>query len=54
MLFFQMGYYPTFEERKARRNYVWYIIYKLEKDVIEAEIDIMKRDGHEIKTGIER
>ncbi len=52
----QMGYYPTvFEKNEKPGGMLMYGIpsYKLEKDVIEAEIDIMKEMGVEIKTGIE-
>ena len=52
----QMGYYPTvFEKNEIPGGMLTYGIpsYKLEKDVIAAEIDIMKEMGVEIKTGIE-
>lgn len=52
----QMGYYPTvFEKNKKAGGMLTYGIpsYKLEKDVIDAEIDIMKEMGVEIKLGVE-
>lgn len=52
----QMGYYPTvFEKNEKAGGMLTYGIpsYKLEKDVIEAEIEIMKEMGVEIKTGVE-
>lgn len=52
----QMGYYPTvFEKNEKPGGMLTYGIpsYKLEKDVIEAEIEIMKEMGVEIRTGIE-
>ena len=51
-----MGYYPTvFEKNAEPGGMLRYGIpsYKLEKDVISAEIDIMKEIGVEIKTGVE-
>jgi len=51
-----MGYYPTvFEKNEEPGGMLRYGIpsYKLEKDVIAAEIDIMKEIGVEIKTGVE-
>ena len=51
-----MGYYPTvFEKDEEPGGMLRYGIpsYKLEKDVIAAEIDIMKEIGVEIKTGVE-
>lgn len=52
----QMGYYPTvFEKNEKAGGMLTYGIpsYKLEKDVIDAEIDIMREMGVEIKTGVE-
>ena len=50
------GYYPTvFEKDEEPGGMLRYGIpsYKLEKDVIQAEIDIMREIGVEIKTGVE-
>lgn len=52
----QMGYYPTvFEKNERPGGMLTYGIpsYKLEKNVIDAEIDIMREMGVEIKTGVE-
>lgn len=52
----ERGYYPTvFEKQEMPGGMLRYGIpsYKLEKDVIEAEIDVMREMGVEIKTGIE-
>lgn len=52
----QMGYYPTvFEKNEMPGGMLTYGIpsYKLQKDVIQAEIDIMKEMGVEIKCGVE-
>lgn len=52
----QMGYYPTvFEKREQPGGMLRYGIpsYKLEKDVIEAEIDVMREMGVEIRLGVE-
>ena len=52
----QMGYFPTvFEKNECAGGMLRYGIpsYKLEKDVIEAEIEIMKEMGVEIRTGVE-
>ena len=52
----QMGYYPTvFEKNEKPGGMLTYGIpsYKLEKDVIEAEIEIMREMGVEIKCGVE-
>ena len=52
----ERGYYPTvFEKHEFPGGMLRYGIpsYKLEKNVIEAEIDIMREMGVEIKTGIE-
>lgn len=52
----QMGYYPTvFEKNEKPGGMLTYGIpsYKLEKDVIKAEIDIMKEMGVEIKCSVE-
>lgn len=52
----ERGYYPTvFEKNEMPGGMLRYGIpsYKLEKDVIEAEIDVMREMGVEIKTGIE-
>ncbi len=52
----QMGYHPTvFEKNKKPGGMMMYGIptYKLEKDVIEAEIEIIKELGAEIKCGVE-
>ncbi|MBO6001803.1 MAG: FAD-dependent oxidoreductase, partial [Spirochaetales bacterium] len=52
----QMGYYPTvFEKNELPGGMLTYGIpsYKLEKDVIDAEIDVMRQMGVEIKTGVE-
>ena len=51
-----MGYYPTvFEKNEEPGGMLRYGIpsYKLEKKVIEAEIDIMREIGVEIRTGVE-
>jgi NADPH-dependent glutamate synthase beta subunit-like oxidoreductase len=51
-----MGYKPTvFEKNEEPGGMLRYGIpsYKLEKDVIDAEIDIMKEIGVEIRTGVE-
>lgn len=51
-----MGYYPTvFEKNEEPGGMLRYGIpsYKLGKDVIAAEIDIMKEIGVEIRTGVE-
>ncbi|MCQ2185521.1 MAG: FAD-dependent oxidoreductase [Bacteroidales bacterium] len=51
-----MGYYPTvFEKNEQPGGMLRYGIpsYKLGKEVIDAEIDIMKQIGVEIKTGVE-
>ena len=52
----EMGYKPTvFEKNKKLGGMLTYGIpsYKLEKDVIEAEIDVIRQLGAEIKTGVE-
>ena len=52
----QAGYYPTvFEKNEKAGGMLTYGIpsYKLEKDVIDAEIEIMKEMGVEIKLGVE-
>ena len=52
----QMGYYPTvFEKNAMPGGMLRYGIpsYKLEKDVVDAEIEIMKEMGVEIKCGVE-
>lgn len=52
----QMGYLPTvFEKNERPGGMMMYGIpsYKLEKDVIDAEIDILKELGVEIKCGVE-
>ena len=52
----EKGYRPTIFEKNARPGgMLVYGIpsYKLEKDVIDAEIDIMREMGVEIRTGIE-
>ena len=52
----EMGYYPTvFEKNELPGGMLRYGIpsYKLEKDVIEAEIDVMREMGVEIRSGIE-
>ena len=52
----EKGYYPTvFEKNEMPGGMLRYGIpsYKLEKDVIEAEIDVMREMGVEIKTGVE-
>lgn len=52
----QKGYYPTvFEKNKLPGGMLTYGIpsYKLEKDVIFSEIDVLKEMGVTIKTGIE-
>lgn len=52
----QKGYYPTvFEKNEKAGGMLTYGIpsYKLEKDVIEAEIAIMKEMGVDIHTGVE-
>ncbi len=51
-----MGYFPTvFEKNPQPGGMLRYGIpsYKLAKDVIDAEIDIMKEIGVEIRTGVE-
>ena len=51
----ERGYRPTvFEKNEKPGGMLHYGIpsYKLEKDVIEAEIDVMREMGVEIKTGI--
>ena len=51
-----MGYRPTvFEKNQKPGGMMMYGIpsYKLEKDVLDAEIDIIRQLGVEIKTGIE-
>ena len=51
-----MGYYPTvFEKNELPGGMLRHGIpsYKLEKNVIDAEIDIMKEIGVEIRTGVE-
>lgn len=51
-----MGYYPTvFEKNEEPGGMLRYGIpsYKLEKEVIAAEIDIMKEIGVEVRTGVE-
>lgn len=52
----ERGYRPTvFEKNEMAGGMLRYGIpsYKLEKDVIEAEIDIMREMGVEIRTGVE-
>jgi len=52
----EMGYKPTVFEKNARPGgMLTYGIpsYKLEKDVIEAEIDVIRKLGAEIKCGVE-
>lgn len=52
----QMGYTPTvFEKNAMPGGMLMYGIpsYKLEKDVIEAEIDIIRKMGVEIRCGVE-
>ena len=52
----QKGYYPTvFEKNEKAGGMLTYGIpsYKLEKNVIDAEIDIMREMGVEIKCGVE-
>lgn len=52
----RMGYYPTvFEKNENPGGMLRYGIpsYKLEKDVIDAEIEVMKEMGVEIKCGVE-
>lgn len=52
----ERGYRPTvFEKNEKPGGMLCYGIpsYKLEKDVIEAEIDIMREMGVEIKTGVQ-
>ena len=52
----ERGYQPTvFEKNEKPGGMLCYGIpsYKLEKDVIEAEIDIMREMGVEIKTGVQ-
>lgn len=52
----ERGYYPTvFEKNEKPGGMLQYGIpsYKLEKDVVEAEIDVMREMGVEIKTGVE-
>ncbi len=51
-----MGYHPTvFEKNKKAGGMMMYGIptYKLEKDVLDAEIDVIRKLGVEIKTGVE-
>ena len=52
----QMGYYPTvFEKNERPGGMLTYGIpsYKLAKDVIDAEIDILREMGVSIRTGVE-
>lgn len=52
----EKGYQPTiFEKNEKPGGMIVYGIpsYKLEKDIIQAEIDIIKEMGVEIKTGVE-
>lgn len=52
----EKGYYPTvFEKNEKPGGMLRYGIpsYKLEKDVIDAEIDVMREMGVTIKTGVE-
>ena len=52
----EKGYYPTvFEKNEKAGGMLTYGIpsYKLEKNVIEAEIEVIKAMGVEIKTGVE-
>ena len=52
----EKGYRPTvFEKNKVAGGMLVYGIpsFKLEKDVVQAEIDVMKEMGVEIRTGIE-
>ena len=52
----QKGYKPTvFEKNKKSGGMLVYGIpsFKLEKDVVEAEIDVMRQMGVDIKTGVE-
>lgn len=52
----EMGYYPTvFEKNECSGGMLRYGIpsFKLGKEVIEAEIDVMREMGVEIKTGVE-
>ena len=52
----QKGYYPTvFEKNEKAGGMLTYGIpsYKLEKDVIQAEIDVMKEMGVDIRLGVE-
>lgn len=52
----RMGYYPTvFEKNENPGGMLRYGIpsYKLEKDIIDAEIEVMKEMGVEIKCGVE-
>ncbi len=52
----EKGYHPTiFEKNDRAGGMLVYGIpsYKLEKDVVQAEIDIIKEMGVEIKTGVE-
>ncbi len=52
----EKGYRPTvFEKNDSAGGMLHYGIpsYKLEKDVIEAEIDVMREMGVEIRTGVE-
>lgn len=52
----EKGYYPTiFEKNEKPGGMLVYGVpsYKLEKDVVQAEIDIIKAMGVEIKTGVE-
>lgn len=52
----EMGFRPTvFEKNKKPGGMLMYGIpeYKLQKDVVEAEIEVMKQLGVDIKTGVE-
>ncbi|MDD6038702.1 MAG: FAD-dependent oxidoreductase [bacterium] len=52
----EKGYRPTvFEKNEKPGGMLYYGIpsYKLEKDIIDAEIDILREMGVEIKTGVE-
>ena len=52
----QMGYYPTvFEKNEKAGGMLTYGIpsYKLEKNVVDAEIEVMKEMGVDIKLGVE-
>ena len=52
----EMGYYPTvFEKNEKPGGMMHYGIpsYKLEKDVIDAEIDVMREMGVEVRCGVE-